>query len=124
MTKSIILSATAALFAFAAIAVADENHETIEKVMKEGMKGDTSPMAKVLDGDATAEETTALAALVKTMNGTKAPVGDQAGYEKKVAELIAAMDAVAGGDKGETAIGRLEKAQNCKACHSAHKPKD
>lgn len=93
--------------------------------MKEGMKGDSSPMAKVLDGAApTAEETTALAALVKTMNGTKAPVGDQAGYDKKVAELIAAMDAVAGGDKGEPAIGRLEKAQNCKACHSQHKPKD
>jgi hypothetical protein len=124
MTKSIILSATAALFAFAAFAVADENHETIEKVMKEGMKGDTSPMAKVLDGTATAEETTALAALVKTMSGTKAPVGDQAAYEKKVAELIAAMDAVAGGDKGEAAIGRLDKAQNCKACHSEHKPKD
>lgn len=124
MTKSTIFSATAALFAFAAFAVADENHETIEKVMKEGMKGDSSPMAKVLDGAATAEETTALATLVKTMNGTKAPVGDQAGYDKKIAELIAAMDAVAGGDKGEAAIGRLEKAQNCKACHSEHKPKD
>jgi hypothetical protein len=124
MTKPILLTAVAALFAFAAFAVADENHETIEKVMKEGMKGDSSPMAKVLDGAATAEETTALAALVKTMNGTKAPVGDQAGYDKKIAELIAAMDAVAGGDKGEAAIGRLEKAQNCKACHSEHKPKD
>jgi hypothetical protein len=124
MTKSIILSATAALFAFAAFAVADENHETIEKVMKEGMKGDTSPMAKVLDGTATAEETTALAALVKTMSGTKAPVGDQAAYEKKVAELIAAMDAVAGGDKGEAAIERLDNAQSCKPCHSEHKPKD
>jgi hypothetical protein len=124
MTKPTILSAIAALFAFTAFAVADENHETIEKVMKEGLKGDSSPMAKVLDGAATAEETTALAALVKTMSGTKAPKGDQAGYEKKVAELIAAMDAVAGGDKGEAAIGRLDKAQNCKACHSEHKPKD
>ncbi len=124
MTKSTILSATAALFAFAALAVADENHEIIEKVMKEGLKGNTSPMAKVLDGAATAEETKALAALVKTMSGTKAPVGDQAGYEKKVAELIAAMEAVAGGDQSEAAIGRLDKAQNCKACHSDHKPKD
>lgn len=123
MSKLTILSAVAALFAFAAFAVADENHEIIEKVMKEGMKGDTSPMAKVLDGSATADETKSLAALVKTMSGTKAPKGDQAAYEKKVSELIAAMDAVAGGDKGEAAIGRLEKAQNCKACHSEHKPK-
>lgn len=124
MTKSILLTAVAALVAAATFAVADENHEIIEKVMKEGLKGDSSPMAKVLDGSATAEETTALAALVKTMSGTKAPVGDQADYEKKVAELIAAMEAVAGGDKGEAAIGRLDKAQNCKACHSPHKPKD
>ncbi len=124
MTKSTLLTAFAALVAAATFAVADENHETIEKVMKEGLKGDTSPMAKVLDGDASDDETKSLAALVKTMHGTKAPVGDQAAYEKKVAELIAAMDAVAGGDKGEAAIGRLEKAQNCKACHTDHKPKD
>ena len=123
MTKFTILSAVAALFAFTAFAVADENHETIEKVMKEGLKGETSPMAKVLDGSATADETKSLAALVKTLQGTKAPKGEQADYEAKVTELIAALDAVAGGDKSETAIGRLEKAQNCKACHSAHKPK-
>ena len=123
MTKFTILSAVAALIAFTAFAVADENHETIEKVMKEGLKGETSPMAKVLDGSATADETKSLAALVKTLQGTKAPKGEQADYEKKVTELIAALDAVAGGDKSETAIGRLEKAQNCKACHSAHKPK-
>ena len=124
MTKSILLTTVAALVAAATFAIADENHEIIEKVMKEGLKGDSSPMAKVLEGAATAEETTALAALIKTMSGTKAPVGDQADYEKKVAELIAAMEAVAGGDKGEAAIGRLDKAQNCKACHSQHKPKD
>lgn len=123
MTKSTLFTAFAALAAAATIAVADENHETIEKVMKEGLKGDTSPMAKVLDGSASAEETKALATLVQTMKGTKAPEGDQAAYETKVTELIAALDAVAGGDKGETAIGRLEKAQNCKACHSEHKPK-
>lgn len=104
--------------------VADENHETIEKVMKEGLKGDSSPMAQVIGGSASAEATASLAKLVKTMAGTKAPVGDQAAYEKKVTELIAAMDAVAGGDKSEGAIGRLKTAQNCKACHTDHKPKD
>ncbi len=120
MSKTIILTATAALFAIAAVA---DDHETIGKVMKEGFKGDTSPIAKVLDGNATDEETKSLAELVQLMKGTKAPVGEQAAYEEKIVELIAAMDAVAGGDKGETAIGRLEKAQNCKACHSDHKPK-
>jgi len=124
MTKSTILSTILLLCAFTAITVADENHEKIEKVMKEGLKGDDSPLAKVIDGKASTDETKSLATLVKTLEGTKAPVGDQAAYEKKVAELIAAMEAVAGGTADEPAIGRLEKASNCKACHSDHKPKD
>lgn len=115
----------AALVVAASVAtmVADENHEIIEKVMEEGLKGDDSPMAQVLAGKASAEDTAALAKLVKTLAGTKAPKGEQAAYEKKVAELIAAMDAVAGGDRGEAAIGRLKTAQNCKACHTDHRPK-
>ncbi len=117
-----------ALFAVAAIAVstaviADENHEILEKVMEEGLKGDDSPLAKVLGGSASKKEITDLATLIKTMHGTKAPKGDQAAYDEKVAELIAAMDAVAGGDTGEKSIGRLDKASNCKACHTDHKPK-
>lgn len=117
-----------ALFAVAAIAIttaviADENHEIIEKVMKEGLKGDESPLAKVLEGAASKEDTAGLAKLIKTMDGTKAPAGDQADYDKKVAELIAAMDAVAGGATDEKALGRLDKASNCKACHTDHKPK-
>ncbi len=123
MTKSTALATLAILSALATLGVADENHETIEKVMKEGLKGDTSPMAMVLDGSASADETKSLAALVKTLQGTKAPKGEQADYEKRVTELIAALDAVAAGDKAESAIGRLEKAQNCKSCHSEHKPK-
>jgi hypothetical protein len=103
--------------------LADENHEIIEKVMKEGMKGDESPLAKLLDEKATAEEVTSLAALIKTMGGTRAPVGDQAGYDEKVAELIAAMDVIAAGDMTGPALERLDNASNCKACHTDHKPK-
>lgn len=114
---------TLTLAASITLAFAADDHETIEKVMKEGLKGDSSPMAKVLDGDASADETAKLAKLVKTLAGTKAPKGEQAGYDTKVNELIAALDAVAGGDKSEAAIGRLDQAQNCKACHSEHKPK-
>jgi hypothetical protein len=116
-----------ALFAVAAIStvvvVADENHEIIEKVMKEGLKGEESPLATVLEGSATKDEIASLAKLIKTMDGTKAPKGDQGEYDEKVAELIAAMDAVAGGDTGDKALGRLEEASNCKACHTPHKPK-
>ena len=62
-----------ALFAVAAIAittavVADENHEILEKVMKEGLKGDESPLAKVLEGGASKEDAASLAKLIKTMD--------------------------------------------------------
>ena len=117
-----------ALFAVAAIAIstavfADENHEIIEKVMKEGLKGDESPLALVLNGQATAEDTANLDKLIKTMKGTHAPKGDQKAYDDKVGELIAAMEAVAKGDTGDAARKRLDEASNCKACHTDHKPK-
>lgn len=96
--------------------------EVIEKVMKEGMKGNTSPMAKTLEGKATDDEIKKLNELVGTLKGTKAPKGDQEAYTKKVTALIEAMGKVAGGDKGAEAIGALKTAQNCKACHKEHKP--
>lgn len=111
----------------AAVATADdkhENHEIIEKVMKEGLKGKESPMAKLLEGNLDEKSTKELATLVQTIKGTKSPVGDQADYEEKVAEFIAALDAVAAGKNGPDDIARLKKAQDCKACHKSHKPKD
>lgn len=113
----------AALIAFSISTIADENHEIIEKVMKEGLKGDDSPMAKLLEGKLDEKETKSLFELVETMKGTKAPLGDQAKYEEKVTELIAALEAVARGKKDNAAIERLDKAQSCKACHTDHKPK-
>ena len=93
------------------------------RLMKEGLKGDDSPLAKVLDEKASKKEIGDLAKLIKTMDGTKAPVGDQDAYDEKVAELIAAMDAIAGGADTPDAFNRLDEASNCKACHSDHKPK-
>lgn len=122
MTKTILVSAAAALLALASAPALADDHEILEKVMKEGMKGDSSPIAKTLKGEASDEEIKELATLIKSMHGTKAPEGGQAAYESKVAELIAAMDAVAGGDKSEGSITKLKSASNCKACHSDHKP--
>ncbi len=122
MKKSILLFTTAALFSFAAFTVADDHSEVISKVMKEGFKGDDSLMNQATKGKTSPKQTKELAALVKKLHGTKAPEGDQSDYEEKIAELIAAMDAVAGGDTGADAVGRLKEAANCKACHSKHKP--
>ena len=121
--------AVSASLVFTSSTLADENHDIIEKVMKNGLKAPKKPenaesqMEKLLGGTLKAEETKALLELVKTMHGTKAPVGDQAAYDEKVKELIAALEEVAGGKTDEKALERLDKAQNCKACHSDHKPK-
>lgn len=101
---------------------ADENHEKIEKVMKEGLKGKTSILAKTLQGTASDEEIQKLNELVGTLKGTKAPKGDHAAYEEKIAALIAAVQKVAGGDKSDDAIKALKKTSNCKSCHKEHKP--
>ncbi len=105
------------------VSYADENHEIIEKVMKEGLKGDESPLAKVLDEKASTKEKKDLAELIQTMKGTKAPVGEQSEYDEMVEELIAAMDAIAEGADSPAAINRLDTASDCKACHGPHKPK-
>ena len=103
-------------------ALADENHEIIEKVMKKGLKGKTSPLAKVIGGEASEEETKDLFELVKTLEGTKAAKGDQKAYDEKVGKLISDLEKVAGGDTGDKAIAALKKSSNCKACHKEHKP--
>lgn len=118
-----IIAAVLSLACLPSALFADENHEIIEKVMKEGLKGDDSPLAKVLDGKASAKEKKDLAELIQTMAGTKAPVGEQDAYDTLVEELIATMDAVAGGDDSPAALDKLDNASNCKACHTDHKPK-
>ena len=84
MKKQSFLAAIVAIASLTLFSVADENHEIIEKVMKEGMKGDESPLALVLDGKASDNQMKELTALILTMKGTKAPVGDQAKYETLV----------------------------------------
>lgn len=126
MKQSIFLPVLAVAALIASPLAADDdhdNHEIIEKVMKGGLKGDDSPLAKVLEGGASKKDAKDLDKLIKTMEGTKAPVGEQDAYDEKVAELIAAIGAVAGGDSEAPAIERLDKASDCKACHGDHKPK-
>jgi len=123
MKRTSLFLAFSSLIAAAAFAAGDANHEVIEKVMKEGMKGDTSLHAKVVAGTATAEETKTLTDLIHTMTGTKAPVGEQSDYDKKIAALVAGIDAIQGGNKSPEALAAYKEAGNCKSCHTAHKPK-
>ena len=120
--KSSLFLAAAVAFAIPA-SHADENHDIIAKVMKEGLKGDDSPLEKVLGGSATDEEKTEFAELMATMKGTKTPKGDQAAYDEKVEALIKAAHAAVVKDAPPAALDALETAANCKACHKDHKPK-
>lgn len=117
MIKSAILVALALVFC--SLSHADDQ---LEKIMKEGFKGKTSPMAKVINGTATPDETDKLVKLVHSMRDTKAPIGDQSDFERRVATLIGALDSVVGGDKSREAVGNLKGASNCKSCHSRHRP--
>lgn len=121
MKKSIAFLLTA-VFGLVAISSADDNHEKIEKVMKEGLKGEDSPASKVIEGTATDAEIKALAELIGTLKGTTVELGEQAHYDKLVRKLIASIDKIADGDKSNRAIDAFEKAQSCKPCHSKHKP--
>lgn len=99
------------------------NEKVISTIMKDGFKGDDSPLAKVLDGEASEKEAKDLAKMMHQLDGIEAPKGDQDAYAEKIAELLAAMDAVAGGDTAPKALDRLDDASSCKACHDPHKPK-
>ena len=80
MKQSIFLPVLAVAALIASPVLADEahdNHEIIEKVMKEGLKGDESPLAKLLEGNASKKEVKELDKLIKTLEGTAAPVGEQ-----------------------------------------------
>ena len=77
---------------------------------------------EVLEGRASDDELKTLVTLVGMMEGTKAPKGDQKGYDKLVSEFIAATNKVGGGDKSPEALKALKDTSNCKKCHNPHKP--
>ncbi|MFT4689502.1 MAG: hypothetical protein ACJASX_004260 [Limisphaerales bacterium] len=119
ITHSIKLLTAVALLAFAGGASAHDDHELIELVMKKGHKGKTSLVAKVKAGKNTAAELKELHDMYVKMAKTKAEKGGQDSWKAKTAALVAATDLLLKGDaKGKAA---LNKAVNCKACHSVHK---
>ncbi len=112
------LVAVAAVFSLTAIASADD-HEIIETVMKKGMKGKTSLVAKVKSGDNTKAELQQLHEMFVKLAKAKPEKGDAAGWKTKTAALVEATGLLLKGDaKGKNA---LNKAANCKACHKIHK---
>lgn len=91
----------------------------IDDVMKNAMKGETSLYKTVATGKGSQSDADKLVSILKGLQGTKPPKGDQTAYERKVGALIAAAEGVA--TKKPGAMQQLQTAGNCKACHSAHR---
>ncbi len=85
--------------------IAEVTHEQIEEVMKKGMKG---KMFKELG-----KNKAKLKEYFTLLAEYKPPKGDAGSWKKKTGALLAAVE------KNDQAA--LNKAANCKACHSAHK---
>ncbi len=52
------------------------NEKVISTIMKDGCKGDDSPLAKILDGEASEKEAKDLAKMMHQLDGIEAPKGD------------------------------------------------
>lgn len=95
----------------------DSDHETIEMVMKKGMKGGLAK--KVAGGEATDAEKAELLKMLQAMAKTKAEKGDAESWKKKTTALVVAAQAAVDGKENAGVL--LTAAMNCKACHSVHK---
>ena len=121
MIKHHILRTGLCTFALAITATfAQAESKVIETVMKESMKGDNSLYKKVALGKGSDADAAKLLAYVKQLRAEKPPKGDDASWKSKTAALVKATQDVV--DKKPEAHLVLQKAGNCKACHSEHKP--
>lgn len=118
LKNSLKLIAVVAAFGLVSTASADD-HEIIEMVMKKGMKGKGSLLAKVKSGKGSDADTKKLHEMFVKLAKTKPEKGDMASWKAKTAALVAATESIIKGNaKGKAA---LNKAANCKACHNIHK---
>ena len=108
------------LAAFAATASLANAESKIDTVMKEAMKGETSLYKTVSLGKGTDADAAKLLAYVKQLGGEKPGKGDAASWASKTSALVKAVEDVVA--KKPNASIELQKAGNCKACHSEHKP--
>jgi hypothetical protein len=102
-----------------AVTAAFAAESKIGTIMKTVMKGENSTYKMVCLGKGTDADAQKLADCLKGLAGTKPPKGDAKSWNEKTTALIkAAEDVVAKKPGAPTA---LQKAGNCKGCHSVHK---
>jgi hypothetical protein len=118
MKPTLFKSVFAAALALA-VTAAFAAESKIGTVMKTVMKGDNSTYKTVCLGKGTEADAQKLATCLKGLAGTTPPKGDSKSWKEKTTALIQAADDVVAKKPG--AATALQKAGNCKACHSEHK---
>jgi len=93
----------------------------IGQVMKDAFKGDTSLYKKVSLGKGSDEDVQKLLDYVKQLPGEKPSKGSDASWAEKTQALVTAVQNVQA--KKPDSLKELQKAGNCKACHTEHREK-
>ena len=111
-------------FAWVVVAVTtraqDKPKYTIKEVMKTAHKGGLTK--KVAKGEASAEEKKQLVELYEALAANHPPMGDEASWKEKTAELVvAAKEAAEGKDGASDKLNAIF--MKCAGCHMAHKAK-
>jgi len=114
MRKLIVASLVLGL-AWCATSYANQGN-AIKEAMKICMKGGLC--GKVAKGEASAEEKTKLAELLKAMAAAKPPKGSEESWKEKAGALATAAAEIA---DGKDSSAKLKAAANCMACHKEHK---
>ena len=113
----LLASLSIAALVLAGNASADE--VTISDIMKNAMKGDTSLYKSVAEGTGSKEDAKRFLAYAEALEKLSPPKGDESSWKRKTGDLTKAAKAATYGTKaGQMA---LQRAGNCKSCHSAHK---
>jgi hypothetical protein len=122
--RKLLVACVVIAFGFAAIGLTTRAQEkpkyTTKEVMKTAHKGGLTK--KVAKGEASAEEKKQLLELYEALAANKPPMGDDASFKEKAAELVAAAkEAVEGKPGAADKVNAIF--MKCMGCHQAHKSK-
>jgi hypothetical protein len=123
MSKKLLalMGISALLVGFVCLPVVAEESDkpkfSTKDVMKKAMKGGL--LKKVASGDASDEEKKQLHEMLVALSKNEPKKGEAESWKKLTTRLVKTSKAVVAGEEG--AGEKLQKAANCKACHSKHK---
>jgi len=116
MIRSGILAAVLGLSALAPSPQA----KTIKDIMDKTHKASDSVVARVRDGEGTAEDHKKALAIYKSLAALKPAMGDDKAWKNRTGAVISALQDMV--DKKSGAVDRFRSVTACRGCHDAHRP--